>query len=160
MSRFYTNVVVYGNSVYYRGYDGDKTVKSNPEFNPALFIPSRRETIYRNLDGLYVEPVHTGSIKEYRDFIKKYDGIKGLRIYGDINLECQYIGENFPESDIDYDYSRLKIACIDIETTCDKGFPDVDDPQEKIIAITVEINGKTTSFGLGNFNVVGVDCYD
>ena len=160
MSRFYTNVVVYGNSVYYRGYDGDKTVKSNPEFNPALFIPSRRETIYRNLDGLYVEPVHTGSIKEYRDFIKRYDGVKGLRIYGDINLECQYIGENFPESDIDYDYSRLKIACIDIETTCDKGFPDVEDPQEKIIAITVEINGQTTSFGLGNFNVVGVDCYD
>lgn len=157
---FYTNVATYGNTIYYRGYENGKSVKTNPEFNPVLFIPSRKETRYRNLEGMYVEPVVPGSIKDYRDFIKRYDGVSGMRIYGDINLECQYIGKVFPESEIDYDYQMLKVATIDIETTCDKGFPDVEDPQEKIIAITVQIGDKTTSLGLGSFHVAGVDSFD
>lgn len=157
---FYTNVATYGNTIYYRGYENGKSVKTNPEFNPVLFIPSRKETRYRNLEGMYVEPVVPGSIKDYRDFIKRYDGVSGMRIYGDINLECQYIGKVFPESEIDYDYKMLKVATIDIETTCDKGFPDIENPQEKIIAITVQIGDKTTSLGLGSFHVAGVDSFD
>jgi DNA polymerase elongation subunit (family B) len=160
MSEFYTNVVTYGNTIYYRGYENGKRVKDNPEFSPVLFIPSRRETRYRNLEGVFVEPVHPGSIRDYREFIKKYDGVGGMRIYGDINLECQFIGKMFSQSEVDYDYSMLKVASIDIETTCDHGFPNVDDPQEKIIAITVQIGDKTTSLGLGSFNVDGVDCFD
>ena len=157
---FYTNVATYGNTIYYRGYENGKSVKTNPEFNPVLFIPSRKETRYRNLEGMYVEPVVPGSIKDYRDFIKRYDGVSGMRIYGDINLECQYIGKVFPDSEVDYDYNLLKVATIDIETTCDKGFPDVEDPQEKIIAITIQIGDKTTSLGLGSFHVAGVDSFD
>lgn len=157
---FYTNAITYGNSIYYRGYENGKRVKHNPEFNPVLFIPSKKKTKYRNLEGYYVDPIYPGSIKEYRDFIKRYDKVSGMCIYGDINLECQYIGDLFPQNEIDYDFGMLKIATIDIETTCDKGFPDVEDPQEKVIAITVQIGDKTTSFGLGSFNVVGVDCFD
>lgn len=160
MSEFYTNVVTYGNTIYYRGYENGKPVKTNPEFSPVLFVPSRRETRYRNLEGMYVEPVHPGTIKDYRDFIKRYDGVSGMRIYGDINLECQYIGKVFPDNEVDYDYDLLKVAVIDIETTCDHGFPDIEDPQEKVIAITVQIGDKTTSLGLGNFHVVGVDSFD
>lgn len=157
---FYTNVATYGNTIYYRGYEKGRPVKANPEFNPVLFIPSRKETRHRNLEGMYVEPVHPGSIKDYRDFIKRYDGVGGMRIYGDINLECQYIGTEFPDSEVDYDYNMLKVATIDIETTCDKGFPNVEDPQEKIIAITIQIGDKTTSLGLGSFHVAGVDSFD
>jgi len=158
--KFYTNVVTYGNTIYYRGYENGKAVKTNPEFNPTLFIPSRRETRYRNLEGLFVEPVHPGSIRDYREFIKKYDNVGGMRIYGDINLECQFIGKEFPQEEVDYDFSMLKVATIDIETTCDHGFPDIDNPKEKIIAITIQIGDKTTSLGLGSFNIVGVDSFD
>jgi len=159
MSEFYSNVVTYGNTIYYRGFENGKRVKDNPDFSPACFIPSKRETRYRNLEGVFVEPIHPGSIKEYRDFIRQYDGVSGIRIYGDINLDCQFIGDKFPKSEVDYDYSLLKVASIDIETTCDLGFPDVDDPQEKIIAITIQIGDKTTSLGLGDFNIDGVDCF-
>ena len=156
---FYTNVVTYGNSVYYRGYRDGRQVFENPDFQPELFVPSRKETRYRDLDGMYVEPVVPGSIKDYRNFIKQYDGVGGMRIMGDINLEIQYIGAETGSRDVEYDYNMLKVACIDIETTCEKGFPNVDDPQEKVIAITMSLGDKVYSFGLGDFLCDDVDCF-
>jgi DNA polymerase elongation subunit (family B) len=156
---FYTNVVTYGNSVYYRGYRDGRQVFENPDFQPELFVPSRKQTRYRDLDGMYVEPVVPGSIKDYRNFIKQYDGVGGMRIMGDINLEIQYIGAETGSKDVEYDYNMLKVACIDIETTCEKGFPDVEDPQEKVIAITMSLGDKVYSFGLGDFVCDGVDCF-
>ena len=156
---FYTNVVTYGNSVYYRGYRDGRQVFENPDFQPELFVPARKETRHRDLNGLYVESVVPGSIKDYRNFIKQYDGVGGMRIMGDINLEIQYIGAETRSKDVDYDYNMLKVACIDIETTCEKGFPNVDDPQEKVIAITMSMGDKVYSFGLGEFVCDGVDSF-
>ena len=41
---------------------------------------------------------------------------------------------------------------IDIETTCEEGFPDIQDPREKVIAITCKIDGNITVFCLGSFH--------
>ena len=153
----YSNVVTYGNTLMYRGYDENgEQEKYRAEFNPVLFIPSQKETKYRTLEGIFVEPVEMGSVKEYRDFIKEYDGVGGMRIYGDINLECQYIGREFSQKTINHDYDLLRVLNIDIETTCEEGFPDVDDPNEEIIGITIKVGSETYSYGLGDFHVDGI----
>ena len=42
---------------------------------------------------------------------------------------------------------------MDIETTCEDGFPSIEDPQEKVIAITVKRKGKTpVVFCLGDYS--------
>lgn len=157
MDEIYSNVVTYGNTLMYRGYDSEgNQVKDRVPFNPVLYVPSPKESQHKTLEGLYVEPVKMGSVKEYRDFIKEYDGVGGMRIYGDINLECQYIGDKFQEENVDYDYSLLRLINIDIETTCEDGFPDVENPNEEIIGITIKCGDETHSYGLGDFNVDGV----
>ena len=157
MDKMYSNVVTYGNTIMYRGYDENgEQEKYRAEFNPVLFIPSQKETKYRTLEGIFVEPVEMGSVKEYRDFIKEYDGVGGMRIYGDINLECQYIGREFSQKTINHDYDLLRVLNIDIETTCEEGFPDVDDTNEEIIGITIKVGSETYSYGLGDFHVDGI----
>ena len=54
--------------------------------------------------------------------------------------------------------SKIVVAHIDIETQCEHGFPQVDDPQEAVIGITISVNGKKYVLGLGEFHIDGVDC--
>jgi DNA polymerase elongation subunit (family B) len=69
----------------------------------------------------------------------------------------QYIGDEFPD-EVDYDVSKIVVAHLDIETQCEHGFPQVDDPQEEVIGITLSVNGKKYVLGLGEFHIDGVDC--
>ena len=42
------------------------------------------------------------------------------------------------QNEIKFDISKIKLYTIDIETTAEYGFPDVNDPQEELLAITVQ----------------------
>ncbi len=157
--RFYTDVLTRGNSILYRGYDenGDQ-VKEKVDYNPAYFIPTHKETKYKTLDGVHVEKIRAGSIRDSMDFFKQYKGVGGMEIYGDINYQYQFIGEEFI-GDVEYDVDKIKIATIDIETTTEHGFPDTENPLEEINAVTIEVDNKVYSLGVGDFDVVGVRCY-
>jgi DNA polymerase elongation subunit (family B) len=158
MSRFYTNVSVSGNQILYRGYENGERKQFRVDYKPTLFAPSKDKSKWQSLDGMYVEKVQPGTIYDSREFVKKYDGVSGFKIYGDINSEYQFVSETF-KGDVQYDFSSLKMATIDIETTAEFGFPDVKDPQEKIIAITIRVKDEIWSFGLGQFNIGGQECY-
>ena len=157
--RFYTDVLTRGNSILYRGYDenGDQ-VKEKVDYNPAYFIPTHKDTKYRTLNGVHVEKIRAGSIRNSMDFFKKYKGVGGIEIYGDINYQYQFIGEEF-SGDIEYNIDKVKIATIDIETTTEHGFPDTENPTEEINAISIKMDNKVYSLGVGDFDVVGVHCY-
>ncbi len=160
MKEMYSNVVTYGNTLMYRGYDSEgNKVEDRAEFNPVLYVPSSKGKEFKTLEGSPLEEIEMGCIKEYRDFIKQYDGVAGMTVYGDINLECQYIGRRFTDKKVDYDYDLLNVVSIDIETTCEYGFPDVENPNEEVIAITIRINDQTYSYGLGDFDIDGVHCH-
>ena len=77
--RFYTNVQMVGDHFLVRGYDNGEHFMTRERFSPTLFVPSKRETRYQTLNGEYVEPIEPGSVRECRDFIKKYDGVEGLK---------------------------------------------------------------------------------
>ena len=73
--KFYTNVQMIGNQFLVRGYDNGKSVMFKEEYSPTLFVPSKKETNYKTLEGDYVEKIIPGTVRDCRDFYKKYDNV-------------------------------------------------------------------------------------
>ena len=145
---FYTNVSMIGDYILYRGIKDGKPTQIREKYNPTLFLPSNEKTKYRTLDGKFVEPIKPGQVSDCREFVRKYDGVQGFQVYGNTDYVYQFIGDIFPK-EVDYDIDKIKIATIDIETTCEGGFPQISDPNEEVITITYCLDGKYFVFGLG-----------
>ena len=154
MSEFYTSAIPYGKNILYRGRTSDgNPVTRKIEYNPTLFVPTKENTKYKTLDGRPVEPINPGNMKECREFIERYKDVRGFEVFGNTNYVYQFLGDAFPD-EIKYDFSKVVIANIDIETECENGFPDIENANERIIAITMIINDDYHIFGLGEFDVV------
>ena len=136
--KFYTNVQLIGNQFLVRGVDNGNRFEFRDEFFPTLFVKSKKDTQYRTLNGEVVEEIHPGTVRDCRDFYKKYDEVDGFEIYGNDRYIYQYISEKYPEDEIKFDISQIKLVTLDIETTAEKGFPDVESASEEILAITIQ----------------------
>ena len=53
--RFYTNVQMVGDNFLVRGYEDGKHFMTREKFYPTLFVPSKRKTKYKTLEGEFVE---------------------------------------------------------------------------------------------------------
>ena len=80
--RFYTNVQLIGNQVLVRGVENGHRYENRDEFCPTLFVKSKKNSKYRTLSGEAVEPIKPGSVRDCREFYKKYDEVDGFAIYG------------------------------------------------------------------------------
>ena len=136
--KFYTNVQLIGNQFLVRGVDNGNRFEFRDEFFPTLFVKSKKDTQYRTLNGEVVEEIHPGTVRDCRDFYKKYDEVDGFEIYGNDRYIYQYISQKYPEDEIKFDISQIKLVTLDIETTAEKGFPDVESASEEILAITIQ----------------------
>ena len=136
--RFYTNVQMVGDHFLVRGYENGKHFASRERFNPTLFVNSKKQTNYKTLNGEYVEAVKPGSVRDCREFIKKYDGVEGFKIYGNERFIYQYISETYSEEEIKFDINKVKLATLDIEVASENGFPDVDSAAEEVLLITIQ----------------------
>ena len=149
---FYTNVQTIGNSILFRGVSNDgKRFKDRIEYHPTLYIPTKEETKFKTLQGEPVGEIRPGNMKECREFIAKYQDIDNFNVYGNDKFEFSFIAEHFPEEHIDYDYSQIRIAYLDIETGSENGFPNVETANEEVTAITMKIGKKVYVFGRGEF---------
>ena len=135
-SDFYTNVVIRGDNILYRGIENGKHVRRKIPYQPTLFVNSIDETEWKTLDGRSLDKFTVGGILETNKFIKEHRGVSGFEIHGNLDHVYSFIAEDFP-GEVDYDFSKLKVAYIDIETECESGFPDYKSPSERVIAITV-----------------------
>ena len=136
--KFYTNVQLIGNQFLVRGVDNGKRFEYRDDFFPTLFVKSNRDSKYRTLSEEKVEPVKPGTVRDCREFFKKYDDIEGFSIYGNDRYIYQYISEKYPEDEIKFDISKIKLVTLDIEVSSEQGFPDVESCQEEILAITIQ----------------------
>ena len=127
-----------GDNFLVRGYENGKHFATREKFYPTLFVPSKRKTKYKTLSGEYVESVEPGSVRDCREFIKKYDGVENFKIYGNSSYIYQYISEKYPENEIKFDTSKIKITTIDIEVKSENGFPDVESAAEEILLISIQ----------------------
>ena len=152
--RFYTNVQMVGDNFLVRGVENGRHFATREKFYPTLFVPSNRKTKHKTLEGEYVESVEPGSVRDCRDFIKRYDGVENFKIYGNDRNIYQYLSEKYPEDEIKFDVSKIKITTIDIEVKSENGFPDVESAAEELLLITLQdYNTKQIrTWGLGPFN--------
>ena len=152
--RFYTNVQMVGDNFLVRGYEDGKHFATREKFYPTLFVDSKRKTKYRTLDGLPVEPIEPGTVRECRDFIKNYNEVENFNIYGNERFIYQYISDKYPEQELKFDIERIKLTTIDIEVKSEYGFPDVESAAEEILLISLQdyTTKQIRTWGLGAFN--------
>jgi len=134
---FYTSVAPYGDKMFVRGYENGRPYMRKVDFYPTLFVTSKSPSKYTTLDGQYVDEIKPGTIKETRDFVKKYEDVAGFSVYGNTNYSYQYISDNY-EGDVNWDMEQIKVCTIDIETSTEYGFPDIRSANEEILLITVK----------------------
>jgi len=152
--RFYTNIQMVGNQILVRGYENGERIENREIYHPTLFVSSKKKTEYKTLSGESVEPVKPGTIRETRDFINKYDGVEGFKVFGFERFIYQFISDNYPEDQIEFDISKIKLITIDIETKSENGFPDVESASEEVLLITIQdyTSKKIITWGVGSFN--------
>lgn len=137
--KFYTNITIYGNNALIRGVHNGQRFQTKENFKPKLFVPKKTPgtATYHNLFGEPLEMIELGDLNDAREFLKSYDGVSNMKIHGNTNWTYQYITENYG-GEIEFDINQITIWGIDIETTSEQGFPNVDDPREEILLITIQ----------------------
>jgi DNA polymerase elongation subunit (family B) len=136
--RFYTNVYEKFNKMLVRGYDNGEYFQIEEDYQPTLFVPSKKKTKYKTLDGYAVEPIQPGKISDCKEFLDKYSKVEGFTVYGNDNYKAQYISDKYPEEEIKFDIAKIRLFTIDIEVSAESGFPNVFDCAEEILTITLQ----------------------
>ena len=136
--RFYTNVYQRFNEMLVRGYENGKQFSYREEFGPTFYVPSKKESKWKTLDGENVEPIKPGKISDCKEFVEKYKDVHGFAIYGNDRYVAQYISDKYPEDEIKFDISKIGLYTIDIEVAAEEGFPDVHNVSEELLAITLQ----------------------
>ena len=140
MSRFYTNVVKYGNNLLLRYVNNGQAFKSKVPFGPTLFVPKKDgDSDWHTLEGAAVSPVKFESIKEASEYVERYKDVEGFTFYGQTQFQYQYITETYNKT-INWDKDKIKLFSIDIETATENGFPDIKEANEEILLITIKDN--------------------
>jgi len=145
---FYTSVNRYGNNILYRGFENGERIEKKIQYSPTLFIPTNKDTGWKTLQNNPVQPVNFDTMRDAKDFIKKYEGVDNFPIYGTTNYINQFLTDRFPE-EINFDRERVNVSSIDIEVHSEEGFPFVADAAHPVTAITVKNNLSDTYYVWG-----------
>ena len=153
--KFYTNVQMIGDQFLVRGYENGEYIQFREKYKPTLFVPAKKETFYKTLDGDYVEPLKPGFVSDCREFLKKYSEVENFKIYGNERFIYQYISDKYPQEHIEFDISKIRLVTVDIETRSENGFPDVESADQEILLITIQdYNTKEIiTWGQGPFKI-------
>ena len=159
MTNYYTNVASVGNNILFRGIKNGRRVKLKIGYSPTLFLPSKKPTQFKSLEGDYLEPMKFETIREARDFVKRYDEVSNFKIYGQTRYEYAFIADE-NQGMIDWNMDDISVAICDIEVGSENGFPDPYLANEPITAIcTTFLKGSTTVFGCGDYVTQGTEKY-
>jgi len=121
-----------------RGYENGKQFSYREPFAPTFYVPSKKESKWKTLDGENVEPIKPGKISDCKEFVEKYKDVQGFAIYGNDRYVAQYISDKYPEDEIKFDISKIGLYTIDIEVAAEEGFPDIHNVAEELLAITLQ----------------------
>jgi DNA polymerase elongation subunit (family B) len=136
----------------YRGLNNGRRVKQKIEYSPTLYFPTNKNTEWRSLQGDVLEPKSFGSIREAKEFIKRYEEVQNFKMFGNTRLEYAYIADT-QKGIIDWDIKDLDIAIIDIEVGSENGFPDPATASEPVTAVALKrLNKRLSVYGCGDFD--------
>ena len=148
---FYKNVIEHKGKLLVRGIKDGKEYQEKVNYKPTFYSITQEQSEYTTLEGQNLKPIQFDSIDASRRF-KRDVATSNSPIYGLERYHYQYIGKNFP-NDVEWSKDKIKIFTLDIETTCENGFPDVENPQEQLLCITVknQSNKQILTWGVGDF---------
>ena len=151
---FYTNIQTLGTNILVRSVEDEERVKYTDQYYPKLYIKNNDpngKIDKKSIDGLPLSEITPGNIRETRTFIEQYKDVSGFDIYGVVDWNHMYIGDKF--SQCEYDFDKIRICTIDIETESENGFPEVELARERVTVITIKdsFSGNFFVFGLGLF---------
>ena len=154
---FYKSVIEHKGKLLIRGIHGGKDYKEKIDFGPTLYALTQQETEYKNLQGQYLKPITFKNIDAARKFRREVV-TQNSPIYGLERYHYQYIGKEHPE-EIQWEKEYIKIFTLDIETACENGFPDVENPIEELLCITVknQSNKQIITWGVGDYKTDRTD---
>ena len=163
-SSFYTNVVEYKGKLLIRGVNNGQSYLSRINYSPTLYLPTKEQSKFKTLDGTNLKERRFDSISKAKHFYSEYASIPEYKIFGMNRYNYQFIADEY-KGDIRWNKDYIKIFTLDIETTCEDGFPDPDTAKEKVICITIKnhSNKQILTWGTGDFiskkvNVTYVKC--
>ena len=133
---FYKDVIEHRGNLLIRGIHDGKEFKEKINFKPTLFSITQKNTGHTNLQGQNLKPITFNSIPKAREFKRNYQNSNSA-LYGNERYHFQYIAKEYP-GEIQYDKNLIKIFTLDIEVTAEKGFPDVENPIEEILCLTIK----------------------
>jgi DNA polymerase elongation subunit (family B) len=148
---FYKNVIEHKGKLLVRGIKDGEEYQEKVNYKPTFYSITQEQSEYKTLEGQNLKPIQFDSIDASRRF-KRDVATSNSPIYGLERYHYQYIGKNFP-NDVEWSKDKIKIFTLDIETTCENGFPDVENPQEQLLCITVknQSNKQILTWGVGDF---------
>lgn len=150
MTAFYTNVFNMGNRIYLRGFDdAGERVHRQLNYEPYLFVTSNGPSGYKDIHGNDVKRIDFDNIRDAREFIKTYDDVDGMKLYGFDRWTYTYIYDNY--RDVQPDTSKMNIVYIDIEVESDDGFPEPDKAEKEVTAICLVRREMKIVLGCGDF---------
>lgn len=144
---FYTYCELIGNRIFHRYINdaGENCSEVIKEFPIKLYIKGKKQKDSSvGLHGEVLNAIEFNSISDAKEF--RYQYIDILDIYGQSQFNYQFISHTYP-GEIDFDFSKVKILIIDIETAFDdSGFPTPEKANQQILAITCKVLGKDNKF--------------
>ncbi len=148
---FYKNVIEHRGKLLVRGIKNGKDYKQRMDFMPTHYSLTNEKSPYKNLQGQSLKPFTLDNIFDARRFRKEMTEMRSP-VYGLERYHYQYIGQEYP-GDIEWSKDLIKIFTVDIETTCEGGFPDVENPVEELLCITVknQSNKQIITWGIGEY---------
>ena len=158
MTEFYTNVFHLSNHIFIRGFDkaGNRVQRKVP-YEPTLFIKNQSDSGYKNIFGQSVAPKTFTSIREANDFIRAYENVDGMDIYGYSKWSYAYMYENYKAGIPDT--SKINIVSLDIEVQSDDGFPQPSEAVKEITAIAMRRRNMKIVLGCGEFQTDDKNVY-
>jgi|TARA_Y100000361_G_scaffold152492_1_gene172123 DNA polymerase elongation subunit (family B) len=158
---FYTDVLLLGDDILYRGYENGSPVQYREKIRPTLFFVPRdqsKASKYKTLDGRYAHPKRFDGARAARDFMQQYENVEGMEVHGYDRFVYQFIADKF-KNEIRFDMDLMTIYTIDIEVGCDNGFPSVEACQEEMLCITIKnlITKEVITWGTREFTPDGTE---
>lgn len=156
MTFFYSSVDLHYDDILFRGYKDGKRIKENIKFKPTLFLETNKpKSKFRSLDYIDLAPKKFESIKEAREFTKKYKEVNNFKIYGMQDYIYQFMTDMRKYSNIDFDINHFNIGFFDIEVAKgENGYSSAKEAKQSIITISYKSskNENYMCWGLGDYD--------
>src|SRR6056300_445569 len=112
---FYISVDSAGKFILYRGYnDAGKRIEHRYPFTPKLFVPSRKPTGWKTMQGRDVAPKEFEDSWSMGEWAKIQNLTSGSQYWGCEKYVFQFLQDKFP-NEVKFNKDMMNIVNLDIE---------------------------------------------